>query len=117
MFAVEKMTVPHILSTEIGITAVGRHYDATESMTRHMTKSEEKAEGVGGRVTASAPASAKISCISRCDPFIEKLKESCVYGWKVKQGTASRQLYFGDGEGQLPCLQFASSLETTGRCD
>jgi hypothetical protein len=78
MFAVEKMTVPHILSTEIGITAVGRHYEATESMTRHMTKSEEKAEGVGGRVTASAPASAKISCISRCDPFIEKLKESCV---------------------------------------
>jgi len=65
-----------MLSTEIGITAVGRHYGVTESMTRHMTKSEDKA-GVGVGKT-SAPASAKIFCISRCDPFIEKLKKSCV---------------------------------------
>jgi hypothetical protein len=28
------------------------------------------------------------------------------------QGTASRQWYFGEEDGQLPCQQFASSLET-----
>ena len=73
-----------MLSTEIGITAVGRHCGVTESMARHMTKSDRKAGGgsvcvcVCVCVKASAQASAKISCISRRNPFIEKLKESCV---------------------------------------
>jgi hypothetical protein len=42
MFVVQKMTVLDMLSTEISISAVGRHYGVTESMIRHVTKSEDK---------------------------------------------------------------------------
>jgi hypothetical protein len=45
MFVVEKINVLDKLRTEISVTAVGRHYYVTESMARHMTKSEDEDGG------------------------------------------------------------------------
>jgi len=59
MFAVEKMTVLHMSSKEIGITAVGRHYGVTESMTRRMTKSNDKVGGGGGGARGRVPGGGK----------------------------------------------------------
>jgi len=45
--------------------------------------SMKKNENKSGHVNASAPSSAKMSCIRHCYPFLQKWKWPCVHGWKM----------------------------------
>jgi hypothetical protein len=55
----------------MSISAVRRHYAVIEFIIRFISRNEDKE---GKFLKGSATSSAKFSCVSHCDPFLEKME-------------------------------------------
>ena len=76
------------LGTRMRIAAVGRCCGVNEWMVHFI---EKNAGNIRGSFKACALSNAKLSCVSRSQPFLVKLQRSCGHGYVVRYRKGCQQ--------------------------